>query len=251
VRRRRLRLSAAIALAASALVARADELTVSAAASLTSAFADLVPLFEAEHPGTRVLLNFAASDALVAQVARGAPVDVYAAADQESMDRAQAQRLLVPGTRRDFVGNQLVVAVPTGAAVPPTSLADLRRPGLSRIALGAPAAVPAGRYAKGALLAAGLWTAIEPRAVYGQSVRQVLDYVARGEVDAGFVYLTDAAIMKDKVRVAFTVPTATPIRYPVAVIAASANRAMGLKFLDFLGSPEARAVLARYAFRPL
>jgi molybdate transport system substrate-binding protein len=242
-------LTAAFALALGAMAARAEDLTVSAAASLTNAFRELAPLFESAHPGTRVLLNFAASDALVAQIARGAPVDVFAAADQESMDRAESQTLLAPGTRRDFVGNALVVAVPMGAASEPKGLADLLGPAPTRVALGAPASVPAGRYAKGALVAAGLWGAIEPRVIYGQSVRQVLDYVARGEVDAGFVYLTDAAIMKDKVKVAFTVSTATPISYPIAIIGSSSQRAMGASFVDFLASAQARSVLARYGFR--
>ena len=228
--------------------AMASDLTVSAASSLGNAFRELAPLFEARNPGTRVVFNFAASDALLAQVARGAPVDVFASADEETMDRADNQRLLAPGSRRTFARNALMVVVPSDAKVRPTSLVDLQHPAFRRVALGSPASVPAGRYARAALEAAKLWTPIEQRAVFAQNVRQALDYVARGEVDAGFVYATDAIIMKDKVLVAFRVPTATPIRYPAAAIAGRANGDAARRFVDFLLSPEAQAVLARQGF---
>ena len=104
--------------------------------------------------------------------------------------------------------------------------ADLTQPGFQRIAIGLPASVPVGRYTKSVLEAAGIWAAIEPKMIGANNVRQVLDYVARAEVDAGFVYATDAALMPDKVKVALAVPTTTPILYPVAPIAASPNAAL-------------------------
>jgi len=226
----------------------AADLTVSAAASLNNAFRELAPLFEAQNPGTRVVFNFASSDALLAQVARGAPVDVFASADEETLDRADRQKLLAAGSRRTFARNALVVVVPADAKVRPSAIADLQQPVFRRIALGSPASVPAGRYARSALEAAKLWTTIEPRAIFAQNVRQALDYVARGEVDAGFVYATDALIMKDKVGVAFTVPTAAPILYPAAAIAGSPRLDTARRFVDFLLSPQAQAVLARQGF---
>lgn len=228
--------------------ALAADLTVSAAASLGNAFRELAPLFEARHPGTRVVFNFAASDALLAQVARGAPVDVFASADEETMDRAAGRQLLASGSRRTFTRNALVVVVPADAKARPAVLADLQQPAFRRIALGSPASVPAGRHARSVLQAAKLWTSVEPRAVFAQNVRQALDYVARGEVEAGFVYATDALIMKDKVMVALIVPTATPILYPAAAIAGSANIDAARRFVEFLLSPEAQAVLARQGF---
>lgn len=228
--------------------AHAADLTVSAAASLTNAFRELAPLFEARHPGTQVLLNFAASDALLAQIAKGAPVDVFAAADQEAMDRAASQKLLVAGSRRNFVGNTLVLAVPAGSTLGITQLGDLQIPQVKRIALGAPASVPAGRYALGALRAANMWPAVEPKAVYAQSVRQALDYIARGEVEAGFVYATDAALMKDRVRVALSVPTESRVLYPIAAVAGSPNPSAAAQFVDFVASPPAQAVMARFGF---
>jgi molybdate transport system substrate-binding protein len=232
-----------------AATAHAADLTVSAAASLTNAFKELAPAFEARNPGTKLLLNFAASDALLAQIARGAPVDVFASADQETMDRAQAQQLLAGGSRRDFAGNSLVLVAPSDGTLALAALADLKQPAVRRIALGQPSGVPAGRYAKGALEAAKLWAEVEPKAVYAQNVRQALDYVARGEAEAGFVYGTDAALLKDKVKVALTVPTGTPIRYPVALIAGSPNPAAARAFVDYLLSPAGQAVLARHGFQ--
>ena len=238
-----------VVLAASVTVAHAADLTVSAAASLTNAFKDLGPIFEAANPGTRVLFNFGASGALLQQIAKGgAPVDVFASADQETMDQAQRDGLVQAAQRRDFVSNTLVVIVPTSAASAPKAVNDLAEARYQRIAIGLPASVPVGRYTKGVLEAAGLWSAIEPKMVGANTVRQALDYVARAEVDAGFVYATDAALMPGKVKVALTVPTPTPVRYPAAPIVASANAQIAAKFVDFLQSPPAQAVLAKYGF---
>ncbi|HMO47038.1 MAG TPA: molybdate ABC transporter substrate-binding protein [Rubrivivax sp.] len=228
--------------------AQAGEITVSAAASLTNAFKDIAPLFEAAHPGTKLQLNFGASGALLAQISKGAPADVFVSADQETMDQAQSQGLVKADQRRDVVSNSLVVIVPAGAGKIPAALADLSQPAFARIAIGLPASVPVGRYTKSVLEGANLWGAIEPKMIGANNVRQALDYVARSEVDAGFVYATDAAIMPDKVKVAFTVPTPKPILYPVAVLTGAPNPAEGAKFVDFLFTPPAQAVLAKYGF---
>jgi len=241
------KLLATLALLASA-GAHAADLTVSAAASLTNAFNELGPAFEAANPGNKVQFNYAASGALLQQIAKGAPVDVFASADQETMDQAQSQNLVKAAERKNFVSNTLVVVVPTAATNVPKTVADLGQTPYQRVAIGLPASVPVGRYTKGVLEAAGQWAAIEPKMIGANNVRQALDYVARAEVDAGFVYATDAAIMPDKVKVAFSVPTKTPILYPVAPIAASANAALAQRFVDFLSSPQAQAVLTKYGF---
>jgi molybdate transport system substrate-binding protein len=229
--------------------AEAADLTVSAASSLSNAFRELAPAFEAQNPGTRLLFNFAASDTLLAQIVKGAPVDVFAAADQETMDRAEAQKLLLPGSRRNFAGNDLVLVTPLEGGHAVSGLADLEKPGFKRIALGRPEGVPAGRYAKGALEAAKLWGAVEPKAIYAVNVRQALDYVARAEVDAGFVYATDASVQKDKVKIVLLVPTATLIRYPVAAVSGGSKAAEARKFIEYLLSPAGQTVLARHGFR--
>ena len=242
------RLVALVAAAGLGLAAQAADLTVSAAASLTNAFKDLGPLFEAVNPGTKVQFNFAASGPLLQQISKGAPVDVFASADEETMDQAQTQGLVQAAQRRNFVTNALVVVVPASATKVPSALKDLTQALYQRVAIGLPASVPVGRYTKGVLEAEGFWAAIEPKMIGAQSVRQALDYVARGEVDAGFVYSTDAALMPDKVKVALTVVTTKPIVYPVAPISASPNMVLAQRFVEFLLTPQATNVFAKYGF---
>ncbi len=243
-----LRALALVAATLTSLASQAAEITVSAASSLTNALRDIGPLFEAANPGTKVQFNFAASGPLLAQITKGAPVDVFVSADQETMDRAQAQGFVKPGQRRDVVSNSLVVIVPAGGSKSPAALGDLTQPAYARIAIGLPASVPVGRYTKGVLEAANLWGAVEPKMIGANSVRQALDYVARAEVDAGFVYATDAAIMPDKVKVALTVPTTKPVLYPIAALAAAPQPAAAARFVDFLFTPPAQAVLSKYGF---
>nr|WP_315397920.1 molybdate ABC transporter substrate-binding protein [uncultured Duganella sp.] len=236
------------ALLASVWGVAAADVTVSAAASLTNAFKEIGAAYEKEHPGDKVVFNFAASDPLVQQIAKGAPVDVFASADQDAMDKADALKLLAAGSRRDFASNSLVLIVPAADKLAIKTVDDLRQAAVTRVTLGNPASVPVGRYARQALEQARLWAAVEPKAIYGTSVRQSLDYVARGEVDAGFVYATDAIVQKDKVRVVATVPTVTPVSYPIAVIAAGPQAAAGGKFADYVLAPAAQAILARHGF---
>ncbi len=231
-----------------AVNAAAAELTVSAATSLTNAFQALGPAFEATNPGTKLLFNFGASGALLQQIAKGAPVDVFASADQETMDQAQTQRLVQADLRRNFVSNRLVVIVPAASGLMPLKIADLAQPAYQRITIGLPASVPVGRYAKTVLERAGLWPAIEPKIIGAQTVRQALDYTARAEVDAGFVYATDAALLPGKVRIALVVPTPTPILYPIAPVSASSNLGAAERFVAFVQSPQAQVVLARFGF---
>jgi molybdate transport system substrate-binding protein len=235
-------------LALAPLFAAAAELSVSAAASLTNALRELGPAFEAQNPGTRVIFNFGASDTLLAQIARGAPADVFASADEVAMNRAETQRLISPGSRRNFLANTLVMIVPADGALGLKAPTDLLRPDVKRFAVGNPASVPVGRYTKSALEAAALWEAAQAKAVFAQNVRQALDYVARGEVDAGFVYASDALIASGKVRVVTQVPTTTPITYPIAIVAGGPNAEAARSFLNFVLTPAAQAVFARHGF---
>lgn len=227
----------------------AADVTVSAASSLRDAFTEIAREFERANPQHRVLLNFGASGQLLQQIARGAPVDVFAAADQDTMDRANAQGLVMRETRVNFARNDLMVAVPASTRSLPAKLADLGDAAFERITIGTPESVPAGRYAKRALDAANLWSALKPKLVNTQNVRQALDYVARGEADAGFVYLTDAALMPDRIRVAFTVPLDVDVLYPIAVVKGGGMADIGKAFVKFVASEKAQAILARFQFR--
>jgi molybdate transport system substrate-binding protein len=240
---------ASMGLSLACSMALAGEITVSAAASLSNAFKEVAQGFEAQHPGSKVLLNFAASGALLQQLAKGAPVDVLASADQETLDQAAKQGLIQPASRRDFARNTLVLVVPAASKLAPKSLAELARPAYGKVAIGNPASVPVGRYARSALAAARLWPAVSAKAVNTLNVRQSLDYVARGEVDAGFVYATDARLMADKVKVAFAVPLGEAIRYPIASTTAAANPRQAKSFIDYVLSPAGQAILARYGFQ--
>jgi molybdate transport system substrate-binding protein len=229
--------------------AAAGDLVISAATSLTNAFNEIGKEFDKSNPGHKAVFNFAGSGALLQQIARGAPVDVFASADQETMDRAAKQNLIVGSSRADFVRNTLAAVGPKGAASAPKSFEDLKNAAVTRLAISNPASVPAGRYAREALEAAGLWDAVKEKSLNTQNVRQSLDYVARGEADAGFVYLTDAAIMPEKVEILFEVPTRTPIRYPIAAVKGSGNENLAMKFIDYVRSDAGQRILARYGFR--
>ncbi len=236
-----------VVLALMALGARAETLTVSAAASLTEAFKAIGSRFEAQHPGVQLRFNFAASGVLLAQIDAGAPVDVFASADQETMDRAEKKQLLLPGSRRDFTANRLVLVTPL-AETKLTRLSDLSAASVRRIAIGKPASVPAGRYAQQALQALELWEPLQAKLVFADNVRQVLDYVARGEVEAGFVYASDAALFADKVRSAAPVAGHRAISYPAAVVRDSRQAQRADQFVRFLVNGESQAIFHRLGF---
>ncbi len=247
-RRRLQRVAVALCLSAASVLAAAQQLTVSAAASLTNAFKELAPRFEAAHPGARLVFNFAASGVLIQQIAQGAPVDVFVSADQATVTQGVEKKLFDGGSKRDFATNTVVVIVPAQGGPVPAALPDLAGAAYKRIAVGKTATVPVGRYTREVLDAAGLWAALEPRFVFADSVRQVLDYVARGEADAGFVYATDAAVGGDKVKVALVAKGHTPVTYPAIVVSESRNKPLANAFIAFLAAPPAVEILSRYGF---
>jgi len=226
-----------------------QELIVSAAASLTNAFGEIGKKFEAANPGSKVIFNFGASGALLQQIEKGAPVDVFASADQKTMDQAAERGLIIPGARKDFVSNELVLIIPHGATAQVKTLQDLTAKEIGKIALGNPETVPAGRYAQEVLTNEGLWEKLKPKFIFGESVRQVLDYVSRGEVDAGFVFATDAEVAKDHVGVALEAPKHKPITYPISVVGSTKNKDLAMRFVDFVLSGEGRKILFTYGFK--
>jgi molybdate transport system substrate-binding protein len=224
------------------------DLTVSAAASLTQAFQEIGTQFEAQHPGIKLKFNFGSSGALLQQIVNGAPVDVFASADTDTMDKALAKNVVNAADVKIFTSNRLVVVTPAKADLAIKQLSDLKKPDVKRFAMGVPASVPAGHYAQGALDKAGLWNDVKDKVISTQNVRQALDYVARNEVDAGFVYASDALLMADKVKVVLQVSTATPIQYPIAKTAFSPQASEAQKFVAFVQSNAGQAVLKKHGF---
>ncbi|MDP3695431.1 MAG: molybdate ABC transporter substrate-binding protein [Desulfocapsaceae bacterium] len=226
------------------------ELLVSAASSLTDSFKEIGKAYEAKNPGVMVRFNFAATGPLLQQIEQGAPVDVFASADQQSMDKAEKGKFILPGSRTDFTGNALVLITPVNITTV-KGLADLQSAQVLKVSMGNPESVPVGRYTKAALEKQGAWEAIAPKCVMGSSVKQALEYVMRGEVEAGFVFATDAVAVKDKVQVVAEIATAKPIVYPVAVVAASAKQEQAQTFIRYLQSVEGQAVLTKYGFKKI
>jgi molybdate transport system substrate-binding protein len=224
-------------------------LTALAASSLTDVLPEIAEAWKAHGATTTVTFSFDSSSKLIKQIEAGAPADLLFTADPETMSHVADLGLLAPGTRRDLVGNALVLVVPSTATTqPPSSAADLGS--VVHLAL-AGENVPAGKYARAALEHAGVWTSVEPRIVRGDNVRTTLGWVTRGEADAGVVYLTDAQ-SEPAVRVAFTFPADShpPIVYPGAVVAASPHVDRASSFLSFCSSAEAMAISSEHGFTP-
>ena len=231
-----------------ALPAKAADLTVSAAASLTNAFTEVKDAFIKKNTGISVTTNFAASNPLLRQIEGGAPVDVFASADQATMDKAADKKLIDEGSRKNFALNGLVLIATATSEVVLKDVKGLSDAGVKRIAVGNPDSVPAGRYGKAALTSAGLWDSLQPKLIMGESVRQTLDYVVRGEVDAGIVYMTDAKQAGDKVRIVEVLSGHDPVSYPIAVIKGCKSPKEAQAFIDFVLSDEGSAILAKYGF---
>ncbi len=224
------------------------ELIVSAAASLKDALETIKPLYEQKHPQVTITYNFAASGSLQRQIEQGAPIDVFLAAASQQMDALQNQGLLLEGTRRNLLKNQMVLVVQQDNQKI-NSFADLTTDAVKKIALGEAASVPAGKYAQEILRSLQISNAIQSKVVYGKDVRQVLYYVATGNADAGIVYLTDAKV-SPRVKIVATAPanSHSAIVYPIAVVTGSANPEAAKELVEFLFSAEAKAVFEEYEF---
>jgi molybdate transport system substrate-binding protein len=232
--------------------AAAQELVLSVAVSMKEAVEELARDFASGRPGVVLRFNFGASGELQKQIEAGAPVDLFVSAAQRQMDELEKAGLIVPSSRRAFARTVLTVIKPADSRLDIGKPGDLLDPRVKRIVIGNPKTVPVGQYSEESLRALGLWERIQSRLILAENVRQALDYVVRGEVDAGFVYTTDAATRVGKVTEAFrpAEDTYRPIVYPAAVLAASRQRLLAQSFVDFLVSREGQAVLARLGFPP-
>lgn len=230
-----------------------EPLVVFAAASLKESMDEAVQAFE-NNTGQPIRVSYAGSSTLARQVARGAPADVFVSADQAWMDFLQQRDLIDTASRRDLLGNRLVLVAPASSTA---TLFELK-PGVrlapllgddGRIAVALTDAVPAGKYARAALTSLGLWPALQPRLAQAENVRAALMLVARGEAPLGIVYTTDA-LVEPGVRVLATFPADShpPIIYPVATIAAS-RHPHAHDFVDWLGSADAAAIFRKHGFK--
>ena len=229
-------------------VPEGPSITVSAAVSLTDALSETAK--EYTTPGRRgVRFNFAASNVLARQIVEGAPVDVFISADEAQMNVVAAAGLVQEGSRIDLLSNQLAVVVPSDRPRTFTGIGQLTDPAFRRIAIGDPAAVPAGVYAKQYLEKEGLWTAVQARIVPTASVRAALASVESGAADAAIVYRTDARVAL-RATVAWIVPLdrGPRIVYPAAIVRGSKNADAAARFLDFLRGAAAGRTFARFGF---
>ena len=227
----------------------AGEISLFAAASLTDVLTTLGTQYQASHPAITIKTSFAASSVLARQIENGAPAQIFLSADKDWADYLEQRGLLLPTSRKDLLGNQLVLITPVGKEIKMTPEAsfNLAAAFSGRFCTGDTASVPVGKYTKQAFTHLGWWDAIAPRLVNTEDVRTALAFVARGECALGAVYRTDA-ILSSKVTVVATLPADShaPIVYPGGLVKGASNEAAA--FWEFLQSENARPVFERFGF---
>jgi molybdate transport system substrate-binding protein len=227
----------------------ADTIRLGVAVSLKEAVSGIAQNYESKT-GDKVEFTFGSSGQIMAQIKAGAAIDGFISAADKQVDDLAAAGLVDVDTRRVVAGNTLVLIVPPDSKLAINSFESLGKVEIKRLAIGEPKSVPAGQYAMQALEKLKLTPGVADKLVYGSNVRQVLDYVTRGEVSAGIVYSTDAKQAGDKVKVAGMAPKDShdPVVYPAVVIKKAANAAAAKRFLDHLDSADARRVLEERGF---
>ena len=228
--------------------AHAEETLVSAAASLTDVLKDIGKAYQTKSKH-KILFTLGPSNFLARQIDEGAPADVFFSADSAQMDLLDKNSRLEPGTRKNLLSNQLVIVVPVDSKLAITTPKDLSKTEVKKIAVADPAAVPAGVYASKYLADEGLWDKLRSKVVPVLDVRATLASVEAGNVEAGFVYKTDAAI-SNKVKIAYQVPIekGPKIIYPVAIVKESKKKDAACGFVNYLGSPAGKAIFKKFGF---
>ncbi|KNZ43424.1 molybdate ABC transporter substrate-binding protein [Acetobacterium bakii] len=227
-------------------------LTISAAASLKDAMAEIQALYLKEEPNTTLAINFGSSGSLSQQIQQGAEVDVFVSASTKDMTTLKDAELLDNTTLKNLLGNEVVLIVPKDSTATITDFSQVVDPTIAKIGIGEPTTVPAGQYAVDVFTFYNVMDQITDKIVYGKDVKEVLTWVETGNVDVGVVYSTDAKV-SDAVKVVATAPADShkPIIYPTAVIKASKNSEAAKSFNDFLSSDAAKAVFVKYGFTAL
>jgi molybdate transport system substrate-binding protein len=228
--------------------ASASTIHVFAAASLTDSLKEIAVAYE-KQTGDKVVFNFGASSLLARQIEEGAPADIFFSADEAKMDSLEKKGLIVKATRRGRLSNSLVIVLAADSTLSFKSANDLTNAGVKRLALADPKIVPAGIYAKAYLEGAKLWPALESKVVPTDNVRAALAAVESGNVEAGIVYQTDAALSR-KIKVAVAIPAGdtAAISYPMAVLKEARQPEAAGSFLNHLGSDAAGRVFEKFGF---
>ena len=226
----------------------ADEILVSAAASLTDVLKEISSRYQSKSKHT-VKFNLGPSSGLARQIEERAPADLFFSADLPQMDNLDKNGRLEPGTRKNLLSNQLVIIVPADSNLALSSPKDLLKADIKRIALAEPTAVPVGLYSSKYLAHEGLWEKLKPKIVPVQDVRATLASVEYGNVEAGFVYKTDAAVSKN-VKIVYEVPIdkGPKITYPAAIVKESKKKEAARDFMNFVMSPAAKDAFRKYGF---
>lgn len=227
----------------SACQSNKEEITISAAASLTDAMEEIISLFEDANPDITVAINLGGSGSLSQQITHGAPVDIFFSASLSHFEKIEEQGLINEQMKTPLLTNKLVWIQQKGEN-PATEISDL-----NSIAIGTPETVPAGRYAKQALMNQGLYSSVKEKLIFTKDVRQVAQYVEGGNVEAGLVYQTDAFLSDDiKINKGLPIGEHDPIIYPVGVLHRSKVKVSAEKFYHFLQTEEATTIFEKYGF---
>ncbi len=224
------------------------ELVIFAASSLSDAFLELKEKFELQNPEVNIYINFASSGKLQIQIEQGAPADIFASAGIKQMN-ALTEKGFMANPTNYFAKNRLVVIGPKDSQLKLNDLKDFLQEEIDEIGLGDPQTTPVGQYSADAINNLDLWESLQSKLIYGNNVRQVLQYVERGEVGLGFVYATDAAI-SEQVKVLYTIPEKShnAILYPIGITKGSENIGLAAKFTEWVLSDVGQTILARYGF---
>lgn len=223
-------------------------LTVSAAASLNEALTEIKSLYEEEHENVELILNFGGSGSLQQQIKQGAPVDLFLSAAEKPFLELVSNDLIDQSNHTELIGNSLVLIAPIDSTL--ASIGELSKNSVKKVAMGTIESVPAGNYTKQSLLSIGQWEDISKKMVYTKDVKQVLTYVETGNVDAGFVYKTDAQASQ-KVRILTEIDDDhhDPIVYPAGVVKASKSYEHAVTFFQFLQTDSVQEIFKKYGFR--
>lgn len=223
-----------------------NELTVAAASDLTGAFEEIAREFQSST-NTKVVFNFGSSGLLAKQIENGAPIDLFAAANVDYINQLEQKGAIIPNTKKLYARGRLIIWTPKDNPIQIEKLADLTRPEVKRIAIANPEHAPYGMAARQALERAGLWDSVKPKLVYGENIRQTLQYAQTGNVEVALVALSLSA-QSDGHWILVPNELHNPLDQALAVIKGAKNEAAARAFADFIVGERGQAIMKKYGF---